>query len=165
MVQDSFEVPYNIAAIYQAQGRYDEAIPIMRDLLKKSEKADGKYSNVEKSNRAVFLERLGTIYRDQGNYQAAIEPFREIVALGGDENIERGYQQIIDTWREAKEWQKATDTAEEAVKKLPTSRDLKMVLASQQADTGDADKAIKEVRAMLKGNSSPDDRQVYITLA
>jgi tetratricopeptide (TPR) repeat protein len=165
MVQDSFEVPYNIAAIYQAQGRYDEAIPIMRDLLKKSEKADGKYSNGEKSNRAVFLERLGTIYRDQGNYQAAIEPFREIVALGGDENIERGYQQIIDTWREAKEWQKATDTAEEAVKKLPTSRDLKMVLASQQADTGDADKAIKEVRAMLKGNSSPDDRQVYITLA
>jgi tetratricopeptide (TPR) repeat protein len=165
MVQDSFEVPYNIAAIYQAQGRYDEAIPIMRDLLKKSEKADGKYSNGEKSNRAVFLERLGTIYRDQGNYQAAIEPFREIVALGGDENIERGYQQIIDTWREAKEWQKATDAAEEAVKKLPTSRDLKMVLASQQADTGDADKALKEVRAMLKGNSSPDDRQVYITLA
>jgi tetratricopeptide (TPR) repeat protein len=59
MVQDSLEVPYNIAAIYQAQGRYDEAIPIMRDLLKKSEKPDGKYSNGEKSNRAVFLERLG----------------------------------------------------------------------------------------------------------
>src|SRR5437899_483694 len=48
MVQDSFEVPYNIAAIYQAQGRYDEAIPIMGDLLKKSEKAEGKYSNGER---------------------------------------------------------------------------------------------------------------------
>jgi tetratricopeptide (TPR) repeat protein len=165
MVQDSFEVPYNIAAIYQAQGRYDEAIPIMRDLLKKSEKADGKYTNGEKSNRAVFLERLGTIYRDQGNYQSAIEPFREIVALGGDENIERGYQQIIDTWREAKEWQKATAAAQEAVQKLPNSRDLKMVLAAQQADMGDADKALKDVRAMLKGNGSADDRQVYITLA
>jgi tetratricopeptide (TPR) repeat protein len=165
MVQDSFEVPYNIAAIYQAQGRYDEAIPIMRDLLKKSEKAEGKYTNGEKSNRAVFLERLGTIYRDQGNYQSAIEPFREIVALGGDENIERGYQQIIDTWREAKEWQKATAAAQEAVQKLPNSRDLKMVLAAQQADMGDADKALKDVRAMLKGNGSADDRQVYITLA
>jgi tetratricopeptide (TPR) repeat protein len=165
MVQDSFEVPYNIAAIYQAQGRYDEAIPIMRDLLKKSEKAEGKYSNGERSNRAVFLERLGTIYRDQGNYQAAIEPFREIVALGGDENIERGYQQIIDTWREAKEWQKATEAAKEAVQKLPKSRDLKMVLASQRADMGDAENALKDVRAMLKGNASPDDRQVYITLA
>ncbi|MGA3104642.1 MAG: tetratricopeptide repeat protein [Terriglobales bacterium] len=163
MVQDSVEVPYNIAAIYQAQGRYDEAIPIMRDLLKKSEKADGKYSNGEKSNRAVFLERLGTIYRDQGSYQSAIEPFREIVALGGDDNTERGYQQIIDTWREAKEWQKATDAAKEAVQKLPSSRDLKMVLASQQADMGDADKALKDVRAMLKGDA--DDRQVYIALA
>jgi tetratricopeptide (TPR) repeat protein len=165
MVQDSFEVPYNIAAIYQAQGRYEEAIPIMRELLKKSEKAEGKYTNGEKSNRAVFLERLGTIYRDQGNYQASIEPFREIVALGGDENIERGYQQIIDTWREAKEWQKATAAAQEAVQKLPNSRDLKMVLAAQQADMGDADKALKDVRAMLKGNGSAEDRQVYITLA
>jgi tetratricopeptide (TPR) repeat protein len=115
----------------------------------------------------VFLERLGTIYRDQGNYPAAIEPFREIVALGNDENIERGYQQIIDTWREAKEWQKATDAAKEAVQKLPNSRDLKMVLAAQQADMGDADKALKDVRAMLKGDgkSNSDDRQVYITLA
>ncbi len=67
------------------------------------------------------------IYRDQGNNPAAVETFRQIVALGGDEDIERGYQQIIDTWREAKEWQKATDTAKEAVQKLPTSRDLKMV--------------------------------------
>ena len=165
MVQDSVEVPYNIAAIYQAQGRYDEAIPILRDLLKKSEKAGGKYSNGEKSNRAVFLERLGTIYRDQGNNQAANDTFREIVALGGDDNIERGYQQIIDTWREAKEWQKATDAAKEAVAKLPNSRDLKMVLASQQADMGDADKALKDVRAMLKGSGDADDRQVYIALA
>src|SRR5467141_2258126 len=83
MVQDSVEVPYNIAAIYQAQGRYDEAIPIMRDLLKKSEKSDGKYSNGEKSNRAVFLERLGSIYRGQGTNQAANGIFPQIIALGG----------------------------------------------------------------------------------
>ena len=169
MVPDLLEAPYEMAAIYQAQGRYDEAIPIMRDLLKKSEKPDGKYSNGERSNRAVFLERLGMIYRDQGNNQAANATFREIVALGGDENIERGYQEIIDTWREAKEWQKATDVAKEAVQKLPSSRDLKMVLAAQQADMGEADKALKDVHAMLKGDSSSssnsDDRQVYITLA
>src|ERR1039457_4727685 len=166
MVQDSVEVPYNIAAIYQAQGRYDEAIPIMRDLLKKSEKSDGKYSNGERSNRAVFLERLGTIYREQGNNQAANQTFREIVALGGDENIERGYQQIIDTWREAKDWQKATDAAKEAVQKLPSPQ-LKMVLATQQADVGDADKALKDVHGMLKGdaNSNSEDREVYVTLA
>lgn len=163
MVQDSIEVPYNIASIYQSQGRYDEAVPIMRELLKKTEKADGAYSGSSKSNRAVFLERLGTIYRDQGNYASASETFRQMIALGGDDNIERGYQQVIDTWREAKEWQKATDVAKEAVAKVPHSRDLKMVLAAQQADTGEADKALKDVRAMLKGTA--DDRQIYITLA
>jgi tetratricopeptide (TPR) repeat protein len=166
MVQDSVEVPYNIAAIYQAQGRYDEAVPIMRDLLKKSEKAEGKYSTGERSNRAVFLERLGAIYRDQGNIKAANETFREIIALGGDENIERGYQEIIDTWREAKDWQKAYDVAREAVQKLPSPQ-LKMVLATQRADVGDADKALKDVHGMLKGdaNSNSEDREVYVTLA
>jgi len=163
MVQDSVEVPYNIASIYQAEGRYDEAIPIMKDLLKKSEKPDGAYSGAAKSNLAVFLERLGTIYRDQGNYQAANETFHQMIALGGDENVERGYQQIIDTWREAKEWQKATDVAKEAVQKVPNSRDLKMVLAAQQADMGETDKALKDVQALLKGDA--EDRQVYITLA
>jgi tetratricopeptide (TPR) repeat protein len=86
-----------------------------------------------------------------------------MIALGGDENVERGYQQVIDTWREAKEWQKATEAAKEAVQKLPNSRDLKMVLAAQQADMGDSDNALKDVRALLKGTA--DDRQVYITLA
>ncbi|HMD16503.1 MAG TPA: tetratricopeptide repeat protein [Terriglobales bacterium] len=162
MVQDSVEVPYNIAAIYQAQGRYDEAVPILRDLLKKSEKPEGKYSSGEKSNRAVFLERLGTIYRDQGNNASANETFREIVTLGGDDNIERGYQQIIDTWREAKDWPKALDVAKEAVRKLPSPQ-LKMVLALQQADMGEPDQALKDVRGMLKGDA--DDREVYLTLA
>ncbi|MFZ0684484.1 MAG: tetratricopeptide repeat protein [Terriglobales bacterium] len=162
MVPDSLEAPYDIASIYQSQGRYDEAVPIMVDLLKKTEKADGKYSNGERNNRAVFLERLGTIYRDQGNNQYANDTFREIVLLGGDDNIERGYQQIIDTWREAKEWQKALDTAKEAVKKLPSPQ-LKMVLASQEADMGNPDQALKDVHAMLKGDA--DDREIYIRLA
>ncbi len=164
MVQDSLEVPYNIAAIYQAQGRFDEAAQVLKDLLKKAEKADpATYTAGEKSNRAVFLERLGTVYRDQGNNQAAIDTFRQVIALGGDDNGERGYQQIIDTWREAKEWQKATDAAKEATQKFPNSRDLKMVLAAQQADMGHADLALKDVQAMLKG--APEDRAVYITLA
>ena len=153
MVQDSVEVPYNIAAVYQAQGRYDEAVQILKDLLKKSEKPDNSYTQGEKSNRAVFLERLGTIYRDQGNNQAANDTFRQMVALGGDDNEERGYQQIIDTWREAKEWQKATDVAKEAVQKVPKSVELKMVLAAQLADMGDADRALKDVRALLKGDA------------
>jgi tetratricopeptide (TPR) repeat protein len=162
MVQDSMEVPYNIAAVYQAQGRYDEAAQILQDLVKKTDKPDNSYSQGEKNNRAVFLERLGTVYRDNGNEQQATDTFRRMLALG-DDNAERGYQQIIDTYREAKQWQKATDAAREATQKLPNDRGLKMVYASQLADMGQPDAGLDQVKSLLKGTA--DDREVYITLA
>jgi len=162
MVQDSIEVPYNIAAVYQAQGRYDDAVQVLQDLLKKTEKPDGNYSQNEKNNRAVFLERLGTIYREEGNTQLAVETFRKMTALG-DDNAVRGYQQLIDSYREAKQWQQATGVAKEAVQKLPKDRGLRMVLDGQLADSGDPDKALKDVHSLLEGK--PEDREVYITLA
>ena len=162
MVQDSVEVPYSMASVYQAQGRFDEASQILQNLLKKTEKTDGNYNQSERNNRAVFLERLGSVYRDQGNTQLAVDTFRKLLALG-DENAVRGYQQIIDTYRESKQWQQATAVAKEATQKLPNNRDLRMVLDGQLADTGEPDKALKDVRSMLKG--TPEDREVYITLA
>jgi len=162
MVQDSMEVPYNIAAVYQAQGRYDEALQILQDLVKKTDKPDNSYSQGEKNNRAVFLERLGTVYRDNSNEQLAIETFRKMLALG-DDNAERGYQQIIDTYREAKQWQKATEAAKEATQKLPNDRGLKMVYAAQLADMGQVDSGLEQVKSLLKGTA--EDRDVYITLA
>ena len=162
MVQDSMEVPYNRAAVYQAQGRYDEAAQILQDLLKKTDKTDNNYSQGEKNNRALFLERLGTIYRDDNNTTLAIETFRRMLTLG-DDNAERGYQQIIDSYREAKQWQQATDVAKEAAAKLPNDRDLKMVYAAQLSDMGQPDEALKQVKSLLKGTA--DDREVYIRLA
>jgi tetratricopeptide (TPR) repeat protein len=161
-VQDSLEVPYNIAVIYQAQGKYDDAAQALQALLKKTEKADGKYTAGEKNNRAVFLERLGSVYRDQNKPTQAVEVFRQMIALG-DDSANRGYQQIIDTYRDAKDWKAATATAQEAVTKLPNDRGLKMVLAGQLADSGQADAAIQQTKALLKGG--PEDREVYVALA
>ena len=147
MAPDSLEAPYNIAAVYQAQGRYDEAIQVLQDLLKKSEKPDNSYTQPEKNNRSVFLERLGTIYRDNNNNPQALETFRKMLALG-DENAERGYQQIIDTYRESKQWQQATDAAKEAVQKLPNNRSLKMVYAAQLSDMGQPDAGLQQVKEL-----------------
>jgi tetratricopeptide (TPR) repeat protein len=162
MAPDSIEVPYNLAAVYQAEGHYDEAIPVLQDLLKKTEKADNSYTQPDKNNRSVFLERLGTIYRENNNSPQALETFRKMLVLG-DENAERGYQQIIDTHREGKQWQQATEAAKEAVQKLPNNRSLKMVYAAQLADMGQPDAGLQQVKALLKG--APEDREVYITLS
>ena len=162
MVQDSIEVPYQIAAVYQAQGRFEEAAQTLKQLVDKTEKTDGSYTQGERTNRAVFLERLGTIYRDMGNNQLALDTFRKMLSLG-DDNAVRGYQQIIDTYRDANQWPQATAAAKEAVQKLPNDRGLKMVLASQLADMGQPEEGLNQVKSLLKGNA--DDREVYIALS
>jgi tetratricopeptide (TPR) repeat protein len=161
-VQDSLEVPYNMAVIYQAQGKYDEAASTLQALLKKTEKPDSKYTPGERNNRAVFYERLGSVYRDQNKPTQAVEIFRHLLDLG-DDNAQRGYQQIIDTYRDARDWKAATATAQEAVNKLPNDRGLKLVLAGQLADMGQSDAAIDQTKSLLKGG--PEDREVYIALA
>ena len=162
LVPDTMDVPYSMAAVYQAQGRYDDAVKLLQDLLKKTEKAnEAGTSQADRNNRAIFLERLGMIYREQENYSAAVDTFRRMLTLG-DENTRTGYQEIIDTYREAKQWPQATATAKEAVQKMPDDRDMRMVLDAQLADMGEFDQAVSDVRTMLKGG--PEDHDVYIRL-
>jgi tetratricopeptide (TPR) repeat protein len=162
MVPDALEVPYNIAVVYEAQGRNDDAIKILQDLLKKTEKPDNNYSQADRNNRGIFVERLGMVYRDEENYPAAVEAFRKMIPLG-DDNAKTAYQEIIDTYRDAKEWPQATAVAKEAVQKMPDDRELRMVLDAQLADTGDPEKPLADVRSLLNGKS--DDRDVYVRLA
>jgi tetratricopeptide (TPR) repeat protein len=162
MVPDALEVPYNIAVVYQAQARYDEAVKVLQDLLTKTEKPESSYSQADRNNRAIFIERLGMVYRDQENYQAAVDTFRKMIPLG-DDNTRTGYQDVIDTYREAKQWSQATATAKEAAQKLPNDRELRMVLDAQLADTGDPEKPLADVRSLLKG--TPEDHDVYVRLA
>ncbi len=159
-VQDSLEVPYNMAVIYQAQGKFDEAANILQDLVQKSEKT-GAYTSGEQNNRSVFLERLGGLYRDSNKTQQAVDTFRKMISLG-DDNATRAYQEIVETYRDAKDWQQATSAAQEAVQKFPNDRSLKLTLAAQLADTGQADQALEQTKSLLKG--TPDDREVYLNL-
>ncbi|MGH9524567.1 MAG: tetratricopeptide repeat protein, partial [Terriglobales bacterium] len=161
-VQDSEEVPYNMAVIYQAEGRFDDAIQELQSLLTKSEKPNGDYNAQQRSNRSVFLERLGSIYRDTGRTQQAIDTFRKMTLLG-DDAASRAYSEMIDTLRDAKRWDEATKVAEEAVQKLPKDEDLKAALAGQLADTGKQDQGIAMLKSMLDGG--PNDRVHYIQLA
>jgi len=162
LVPDTMDVPYNMAAVYQAQGRYDDAVKLLQDLVKRTEKSEAASSQADRNNRAIFIERLGMVYREQENYTAAVETFRKMLPLG-EENARSGFQEIIDTYRDAKQWPQATAAAKEAVQKLPDDRDLRMVLDAQLADTGEVDHALSDVRSMLKGG--PEDREIYVRLA
>jgi tetratricopeptide (TPR) repeat protein len=160
---DSMEIEYNRAVIEEGLGKYDEASRQLEELLARTDKSNGVYSAFERNNRAIFLERLGTIYREQNKTQLSVDTFRKMIALG-DDTVARGYQQIIETYRDAKNWPAATAAAREAVAKLPKDRSLQMVLAGQEADSGEADAAIARVKAMLTSNPA-ENREVWIAVA
>ncbi|HEX3586430.1 MAG TPA: tetratricopeptide repeat protein, partial [Candidatus Angelobacter sp.] len=160
LVQDSLEIPYNEALILEAQGKYEDAATVLQKLVAHPLPPDARAG--DKSNRALFLERLGNVYREAGRPMLAMETFRKIIDLGGDEAA-RGYQDVIDSYRDQKQWSDATKTAQEAVKKLPNDKGLKLALAQQMADSGKADDSVQLAKSVLKGG--PDDRDSYIMLS
>ncbi|HEY6307569.1 MAG TPA: tetratricopeptide repeat protein [Candidatus Angelobacter sp.] len=162
LAPDQPEVAYEEAIVLEAQGKYDEAGVLYQKLVTRSASPDGNYTAGERNNRALFLERLGSVYRETGKPMLAVETFRKIVDLGGEEAA-RGYNEIIDLYREQKQWPEATRTAQEAVQKLPDDKGLKLALAQQLADDGKADEGIQLAKSVFKGDSS--DRDSYAALS
>lgn len=160
--QDSLEIPYEESIVLEAQGKFDDAADLLQKLISRTTSPDGNYSAGERQNRALFMERLGNIYKETGRPLQAVDNFRKMTDLGGDE-ASRGYQEMVDAYRDQKQWADATRTAQEAVKKFPEDKSLKMTLALQLADDGKPEEGIKLVKATLKGDNT--DREGYITLS
>jgi predicted Zn-dependent protease len=82
----------------------------------------------------------------------------------GDDNALRGYQQAIDTLRDAKRYPEAEAMLKEAIAKFPNDRSLKLVYAGALADSGKPDAAIQSAKSLLT-NKPKDDREVYLAIA
>jgi tetratricopeptide (TPR) repeat protein len=162
LAPDNLEIPYQRAVLEDTLGNDDKAISLLEDLLKKTEKPDGKYNPAEANNRAVYLQRLGTIYRSQENYAKAIETFQRIVALG-DDQAPRGESLIVETLQMDHQNRKALQEANAALKKYPKNRELLMQRAALLGMEGHRDEAVAQLEKML--NNTPEDRDVYLAIA
>ncbi|MEJ2006680.1 MAG: tetratricopeptide repeat protein [Acidobacteriota bacterium] len=162
LAPDNLEIPYQEAILEHTLGNDAKAISLLEGLLKKTEKPDGKYNPPEANNRAVYLQRLGTIYRSQENYNKAIEVFQQIVALG-DDVASRGESLIVETLQMDNQIRKAVKEADTALQKYPKNRELLMQRASLLGQEGHRDEAVKQLEKMLNG--TPDDRDVYLSIA
>jgi len=162
LVKDSLEISFNEALLYDSLGRYDDATQILEKLVAQTAHANDQYSDMEKNNRAIFLERLANVYREQNKTQLAVDTYAKMIAMGG-EYATRGYQAQVDAYRDARMYPQATATAEDAAKKLPKDRQIKLMLAGQLADTGKVDEGLALAKAQLNGTS--DDRETYLQIA
>src|SRR6266852_2761801 len=96
----NLEVMYNEAMLYQAQGRYDDAIRVLSDAIA-GVKGQSAVLPSRRRSLAILYQELGQLYKDRQNYQAAIFTFIELGHLG-DEEDRRARLLIMDAYRSAK---------------------------------------------------------------
>ena len=123
---------------------------------------DGKYSDPEKSNRAIFLDRLGIVDREENKTQESIDAYKQMIALGGD-YVLRGYDGEIETYRDAHQFKDAVATASTVAQTAPKDKNVQLMYAFELADTGQVDKGLALANQQLNG--SPSDRETYISIA
>jgi Putative Zn-dependent protease, contains TPR repeats len=165
LAPNSLELSYNEALIYDSLGRYDDATGVLTKLLSDTAHADGKYSDGEKANRAIFLDRLGIIYREENKTASAVAAYKQLVDLGGD-YAKGGYQGQVDAYRDAHQWKDATAAAAAAAKANPKDKGTQLMYAGQLADTGQVEQGIALAKAQLTAaGNTPDDRDTYLALA
>lgn len=159
---DNLEAGYNAGLLLDVLGRYDEAAQVYEHMVDLTSHANGAYTSEEKNNRGIFLDRLGALYHEENKPDQAVATYQKMVDLGGDQAL-RGYQGQIDTYRDAKMFEKATDVARKAAQSNPKDVDLKLMLGDQLVDEGKGDEALTMDKSLL--NNSADDRKVYIEMA
>jgi tetratricopeptide (TPR) repeat protein len=159
---DSIDVSYNLALLYEEESKFPEAVAKLVDLLKISEKKPGTYSPPELTNRAIFLERLGMVYRKMEKYPEAAKTFEQLKAFD-KENSSKSDGLIIDTYRAGKNYDKAIALANDCIQKYPKERGFKLQLAEVVAEKGDYAGAIGQLQKLL--TSSKEDQEVYLTMA
>jgi tetratricopeptide (TPR) repeat protein len=162
---NSLEAGYNEGLLLDILGRLDESAQAYQGMLEQNSltHANGAYTDEEKNNRAIFLERLGAVELEQNKTDLAIAAYQKMIDLGGSSAV-RGYQGEVDAYRDAHEFDKAIDVSRKAVAANPKDRDLKLMLAGELADQGHPDEGVAMAKSLLDGANADEQRGVWFAI-
>jgi len=157
----SLEVMYNEAMLYEAQGRYEDAIRVLSDAVT-GLKSQSSALPSRRRSLAILYQQLGQLYSDTQNFQAAIYTFEELGRLGEEED-RRSRMLIMDTYRAAKDLPKALQAGKDALAKYPSDPGLRRSDALLLGENGQTDEAVKVLRSQLTKTEA--DRDIYLNIA
>jgi len=143
----------------EAQGRVPDAISTLKDILEST--THKTYEQPQAAMRIELLERLAYLYRENDQWGPAVDALRQIGDLD-PEAAGRAEAEVIDTYRSAKDFTKAQQEADAALKKFPNDRAVKSMHASLLADMGKTDQAVAETKSLFNGKN---DRESWLQLA
>jgi tetratricopeptide (TPR) repeat protein len=118
------------------------------------------YSRAEARARSRILDEYGIISRSGGKYDQAVDAFRQLSALG-DDYAERGEIQVIETYRQQKDFASAMKEAEAALKKYPDEKGMKVEHALILADQGKVDQSAAELKGIKDRDTQLQLAQIY----
>lgn len=156
---NNLEIQFNNVNLLEAEGKVPDAVKTLKGILDTTAKKG--YSASEKTNRILLLDKLAFLYRSTEQYGPAIDVYRQVGEVD-PESAGRAQAEVVETYREAKDFQKAEAEADAAFKKYPTDPAVVAEHASLLADMGKIDQAVAETRKMMNGKN---DRDGYLSLA
>ncbi len=157
---NSLEVIYYEAAIFEDEGRFDDAIRVLSDAVT-AVKSESEFTPSRRRTLAILYQQLGQLYRENSNYTAAVNTFEEMLRLGSEED-RRARVLIIDTYREARDISKALDAAHKAVDAYPKDRAIRISQALLFGENAQADQAVSQLRALQDGSAADFEIQLDI---
>jgi tetratricopeptide (TPR) repeat protein len=158
---ESLEAGYNEGLLLDVLGHYDEAAATYSAMVDQTSHANGAYTTEEKNNRGIFLERLGAVYHEQNKVDQAIATYQKMIEMGGDP-AKRAYQFQVDTYNDARMFDKAIEVSKQAIAANPNDLDMKLMLAGELVNQGKVDEGLNMTKALL--NNTDQDRTVYFAL-
>ncbi len=166
MDPNSLEAGFNEGLLLDFLGRLDEAEKVYAQMVDQNQEvshANGAYTEEEKNNRSIFLERLGTVYTEENKTDQAIATYQKMIDLGGSFAV-RGYQGEVDAYHSAHEYQKALDAAKKAAAADPKNSDVTLMLAGELADQGHPDEGLAMAKSLLNGASPDEQRGIWFAI-
>jgi len=162
---EGMEVRYQEIKLLEAEGKTDEALAGLKSILDETQR--NKYPEAEIHRRTTLLEEYGALSRNAKKYPQAVEAFKQMGALydmsdSGKDGASRASVQLIETYRQSKDFDTAMKEADAALKKFPDVRMVQVEHATVLADLGKVDAAAKEVRGLIRGDK---DRETLLALA
>ncbi len=157
----NLEVIYYESAIYEAEGRFDDSIRVLSDAVT-GVKSQSEFTPSRRRTLAILYQQLGQLYRETGDYAAAVNTFEEMLRLGPEED-RRARAMIIDTYRDARDIPKALDASRKAIDAYPKDRAIRVTQALLYGENGQTDQAASLLRAMLDGSAG--DFEIQLDLA
>jgi len=145
---ENIEISYWLASTLADTGQRDEAVSILKGVL---EKQDGSDPARQRGRLPVLLQ-MGTIQQDDGQYDAAVSTFQQLLRSYPDDF--RAYLYLTHAYKLKKDWGKAAETVARGRQKFPDETSLAVAEAQIVAQQKGVPEGLRLLDALIAKSSA-----------